>query len=237
MLDDERFGTPFIERVRSLGLRTIAVHKGLPFGPRGMPYSLAQDIGPAARRHPDMTFLVYHSGFDPSVREGPYDPRATAGVDVLIRSMREAGRPPNVYAELGSTWRYVMRDPDQAAHLLGKLLLAFGEDRILWGTDSIWYGSPQDQIQAFRTFQIAPALQDRHGYAPLTPALRRKVFGLNAARVYGIRPDAMRARLSKDPVQRRRSEYLHDPQPSFATYGPRTWREFVALRRMQGGVP
>ncbi|HEX6362549.1 MAG TPA: hypothetical protein VFZ93_06330, partial [Albitalea sp.] len=111
-LDDDRFGTPFIERARSLGVKTIAVHKGLPFGPRGHAYSLARDIGPAARKHPDMTFLVYHSGFDPAVKEGPYDPQAKAGVDVLIRSMREAGRPQNVYAELGSTWRFVMRDPD-----------------------------------------------------------------------------------------------------------------------------
>src|SRR5262249_21971795 len=31
-LDDERHGTPFIERARGLGVRRIAVHKGLPFG-------------------------------------------------------------------------------------------------------------------------------------------------------------------------------------------------------------
>ena len=133
-----------------------------------------------------MTFLVYHAGFDPAVHEGPYDPAARAGVDVLLRSMREAGRPANVYAELGSTWRYLMRDPQQAAHVLGKLLQVFGEDRVLWGTDSIWYGSPQDQIQAFRAFQIDPVLQERHGYPALTQALKRKVFGLNAARVYGL---------------------------------------------------
>ena len=51
-----------------------------------------------------------------------------------------------------------MRDPDSAAHALGKLFKFVGEDNVLWGTDSIWYGSPQDQIQAFRTFQIADEL-------------------------------------------------------------------------------
>jgi hypothetical protein len=55
--------------------------------------------------------------------------------------------------------------------------------------------------------------------------------------VYGLKPEALRARLARDPVQRRKSEYLQDPRPSHATYGPRTWREFVALRRMQGGLP
>jgi hypothetical protein len=236
-LDDDRFGTPFIERARKLGVRRVAVHKGLPFGQRGYEYSSARDIGPVAKRHPDMTFLVYHAGFDPSVKEGPYDAQAKFGVDVLVRSMQEAGNPTNVYAELGSTWRYVMRDPDQAAHLLGKLLKTFGEDRILWGTDSIWYGSPQDQIQAFRAFQIGSELQERYGYPALTPAVKRKVFGLNAARVYGLQPDALRKKLGSDGVQRRKTEYSNDPRPTFATYGPRTRREWLALREWTGGEP
>ena len=84
-------------------------------------------------------------------------------------------------AELGSTWRFLsMRDPDEAAHALGKLFKYCGENNVLWGTDSIWYGSPQDQIQAFRTFQIAPELRDKYGYPEITPELRPKVFALNA---------------------------------------------------------
>ena len=85
--------------------------------------------------------------------------------------MTEAGigAGGNVYAELGSTWRRVMGNPDEAAHVVGKLLVAFGPERILWGTDSIWYGSPQDQIAAFRTFEITPAFQEQYGYPALTP--------------------------------------------------------------------
>jgi hypothetical protein len=236
-LDDDRFGTPFIERARKLGVKNIAVHKGLAFGARGYEYSLARDIGPVAKKHPDITFLIYHSGFDTAVKEGPYDANAKAGVDVLVRSMEEAGNPRNVYAELGSTWRFVMRSPDQAAHLLGKLLRTFGEDRVLWGTDSIWYGSPQDQILAFRAFQISPEFQQRYGYPALTPELKRKVFGLNAARVYGLRPDELRKKLAKDRVQKSKLEYLNDPRPSFATYGPRTRREWLAFKAIVGDTP
>ncbi|MAA87346.1 MAG: hypothetical protein CME39_06770 [Haliea sp.] len=100
----------------------------------------------------------------------------------MVTSPRDNGIAPNsnVYAELGSTWRYLMRDPDSAAHSLGKLLTYVGEDNVLWGTDSIWYGSPQDQIRAFRTFQIADKLQQLYGYPKMTAALRAKVFGLNA---------------------------------------------------------
>jgi uncharacterized protein len=236
-LDDDTYGAPFIERARKLKVRNVAVHKGLAFGQRGYEYSTSRDIGPAAVRYPDMTFLIYHSGFDTGVKEGPYDAQAKAGVDVLVRSMREAGRPENVYAELGSTWRFVMRDPDQSAHLMGKLLLTFGEDNILWGTDSIWYGSPQDQIQAFRAFEISREFQERFGYPALTPAIKRKIFGLNAARVYGLEPAAMRRKLARDRVKKARDEYLNDPRPSFATYGPRTRREFLALRDLLGDLP
>jgi hypothetical protein len=235
-LDDERFGTPFIERARKLGVRNIAVHKGLAFGARGYQYSLARDIGPAAKRHPDVNFLVYHSGFDTQVKEGRYDPAAKVGVDVLIRSFEEAGRPKNVYAELGSTWRFVMRDPDQAAHLVGKLLKHLGPEQILWGTDSIWYGSPQDQIQAFRAFQISEEFRERHGYPRMTPEIRRRIFGLNAARVYGLKPDQLKPRLMKDRVQKQKTEYQNDPRPSFATYGPRTRREFLVFRAQEGDL-
>lgn len=233
-LDDERHGAPFIEAARKLGVKRIAVHKGLAFGPRGQEYSLPHDVGPAAKRHPDMDFLIYHSGYDTGTKEGAYDPRAKAGVDVLIRSLKEAGNPRNVYAELGSTWRFVMRDPDQAAHLLGKLLLSLGEDRILWGTDSIWYGSPQDQIQAFRAFQISPEFQERYGYPTLTPAVKRKIFGLNAAKVYGVEVQALRKRFAGDGVRRLRDEYANEPRPHFGTYGPRDRAEFLAFRRVAG---
>jgi len=235
-LDDERYGLPFIERARRLGVRNICVHKGLAFRARGHEYSTCVDVGRAAKRFAELNFLIYHSGFDTAVREGPYDPQAKAGVDVLIRSVREAG-VTNVYAELGSTWRFVMRDPDQAAHLLGKLLKHLGEDNILWGTDSIWYGSPQDQIQAFRAFEISRQFQERYGYPPLTPAVKRKIFGFNAARVYGLQADQIRGKLARDRVQKSKLEYLNDPQPSFATYGPRTRREFLAFRALHGELP
>lgn len=236
-LDDDKYGTPFIDRARQLGVRNICVHKGLAFGARGYEYSLARDVGPAAKRHPDMNFLIYHSGFDTQVKEGPYDPQAKAGVDVLIRSYLEAGKPKNVYAELGSTWRFVMRDPDQAAHLLGKLLKHLGEDQILWGTDSIWYGSPQDQIQAFRAFEISSEFQQKFGYPALSTQAKLKIFGRNAARVYGLAPEQMQTRLLKDRVQKQKTEYLNDPRPSFATYGPRSRREFLAFKREAGDEP
>jgi uncharacterized protein len=70
--------------------------------------------------------------------------------------------------------------------VLGKLLLAVGEDRVLWGTDSVWYGPPQPLIDAFRSFTIPERLREAYGYPELTPELKQKVLGGNAARLYGI---------------------------------------------------
>jgi len=223
-------GTRFIEKARSLGVKVICVHKGLPFGPRSYEHSLCSDIGVVAKRFPDVKFLIYHSGFVSTVREQPYDHAAKRdGIDTLIRSLLDNGVKPgsNVYAELGSTWRFLMRDPEQAAHALGKLLKHCGEDNVLWGTDSIWYGSPQDQIQAFRTFQISADLRAQQGYPEITPALRSKSFGLNGARVYGLSAAEVKKVTSGDRVAREKVAYQERPEPHFLTYGPRTRREFL----------
>ncbi len=238
MTDD--VGIAFCERARKVGVHNIAIHKGLPFGQKSYEHSTSRDIGPIAKRFPDINFLIYHSGYVIGKDEGPYDPQRTDGVDSLVTSVLSAGVKPNsnVYAELGSTWRFLsMRDPTSAAHAMGKLFKYIGEDNVLWGTDSIWYGSPQDQIQAFRTFQISTELQERWGYPGITPALRAKVFGLNAAVPYGIDADEIQLRASSDSISRRKQNYLNNPDPAYLTYGPKTRREFLNLLRWSGSKP
>jgi predicted TIM-barrel fold metal-dependent hydrolase len=194
-LDDDEIGFPFLERVRASGTRVVAVHKGLggPIPSASVAAASPRDIGPAAAAFPDVNILVYHSGYerDPAGEEGAFDPIAPAGVDRLVASLADAGIPPgaNVYAELGSTWYLMLRRPVEAAHVLGKLLRAVGPDRIVWGTDSIWYGSPQPLIDAFRTFEIPEPMQEEFGYPALTTATKAKILGVNARSVYGIGDD------------------------------------------------
>lgn len=233
---DDPPGIALIEKARRLGIRNIAIHKGLPFGPQSYEHSTCADVGRVARHYPDVNFLIYHSGFVAGVPEGPYDESRRDGIDALITSLRQAGlgHGSNVYAELGSTWRFLMRDPDSAAHALGKLLKYVGPDNILWGTDSIWYGSPQDQIQAFRTFQIAPELREKHGYPEITPDIRARIFGRNALKVYAVPEDVLRVHLRGDRIAREREEYRNAPDPTFLTYGPKTRREFLRLKAWGG---
>jgi len=230
-LSDE-VGLRFIEKARALGVKVICVHKGLPFGRQSYQHSQCSDIGVVAKRFPDVKFLIYHSGYVTSVKEGPYG--KDDGIDTLISSLQKNQVKPNsnVYAELGSTWRHLMRDPEQAAHALGKLLLHVGEDNVLWGTDSIWYGSPQDQIVAFRAFQISKEFRERFGYPEITPALRAKVFGLNGALVYGISAAEIKKVVARDAVSRQKLEYAANPEPHFLTYGPKTRRELLSLPKL-----
>jgi uncharacterized protein len=239
-LDSPDVGIPFIEQARRLGVRNICIHKGLLFADFPQERGRCADVGRAAKLYPDMNFIIYHSGFEVGRREGPFDPaNAAQGVDVLIRSVldNDIGPNANVYAELGSTWRFLMRDPTAAAHVLGKLLKHIGEDNVLWGTDSIWYGSPQDQIQAFRSFEVADELVERHGYAPLTPRLKAKIFGLNGAAVYGVDPPLQRKKAEADAISRRKAAYREGAVPRFETYGPKTDREYEAFLAERGGLP
>jgi uncharacterized protein len=237
-LDDPRIGIPFIEQARALGIKTIAIHKGLPFAGLPQEFAACADVGPAARMFPDVTFIIYHSGFETDRREGPYSAdNAQRGIDSLVKSLQDNGIAPgaNVYAELGSTWRFLMRDPTIAAHGLGKLLRYVGEDNVLWGTDSIWYGSPQDQIQAFRAFHIADGLVQQYGYPALTPALKAKILGLNGARIYGVDPVTVTKHGAADPIGR--LKLARESEPTFATYGPRNSAEFDAFIALTGGSP
>jgi predicted TIM-barrel fold metal-dependent hydrolase len=191
-LDDERTGVPFLERVHELGPRLVCAHKGIagPIPSTTPAASSPRDIGPAAAMFPDIDFVVYHSGYDidPSSEEGSHADDPTRGVSRLVTSLRGSGIRPgaNVWAELGSTWFLMLRRPREAAHVLGKLLLAVGPDRILWGTDSSWYGPPQMLIDAFRVFTIPERMQEDYGYPALTPEIKDQILGANAARLYGV---------------------------------------------------
>lgn len=225
-----QIGQRFIDHVRELGPNIICTHKGISSIVGSTP-ELADpsDIGPAAARNPDIRFVVYHSGYEPGGEGvGPYDPAdpEPKGVDRLIRTLQDNGIEPNsnVYAELGGTWWFVMRNPDEAAHVLGKLLRYVGEDRVVWGTDSIWFGTPQDQIQALRAFKITEEYQERYGYPALTDELKAKIFGLNSAELYGI--DVPDTTCDVDPMQ---IEQIRANLPAARTYGPTTWTEAARI--------
>ena len=221
-MDDEQIAYPMLEQARQLKVKQICVHKGLPLGP--IPdYNHPRDLIKAAKDFPDLNFLVYHSGL-----------RSVASIEQVFAKtgeipwttefcrMKEAEPTlSNIYMELGSTFaQLVTTHPLICAHLLGQIVGSFGVDHVLWGTDSIWYGTPQWQIEAFRRFQIPEELIDRYQYQPLTRRAKEQIFGLNSARVFGIDVAAIRHEVPKDALGRLRLSYLEEgPEPSRRVYG------------------
>jgi hypothetical protein len=207
-LTDPTLGLAVIQHAHDLGVRVFVAHKGLPLIHFDPSHNHPDDIVAASRLFPDMNFVVFHAAWDPNYREGPYRPQATIGIDSLLAALDRHGVPANdnVWVDLGTVWRQLLTDPTQAAHAVGKLLSRVGEHRVLWGTDAIWYGSPQPQIMAFRAFQISPDYQARFGYPALTDTRKRQIFGLNAATLFGVDPAAARCGLPTDPLNSKRPE-------------------------------
>ena len=204
---DEEIGSIFLDRVQELtrvgGTNLVCAHKGLSgLVDTGTP----RDVGPAATRYPDLKFLIYHSGYEwptSPIEEGAYsEAESHLGSNRLVKSLHDSAIPPgqNVYAELGSTWFLMARRPREAAHVLGKLLNAVGEDNVIWGTDSIWYGPTQQLIDAFRAFEIPVDMQQEFGYPALTKSVKEKILSLNAARLYGIDLEVARRNAENDDL-------------------------------------
>jgi predicted TIM-barrel fold metal-dependent hydrolase len=228
--DDPAIAIPFLEKARALGVKIVCAHRGIAGDDGGYAQlSSPREMVKVASAFPDLAFLVYHSGYEGGVTEGPYDDANPRGIDRLVKALREFPAT-NIYAELGSTFRALMTDPTQLAHALGKLLLHVGVDRVLWGTDCIWYGSPQEQIAALRAFQIPEALLQQHGYPALTADVKRKILGLNGAAVYGVDPNALRCAIKDDDLARAK-QAANDRDWPVRDYGPRTRRELLRMLR------
>lgn len=230
--DDPKIGIPFIERGRQIGIKVFAAHKGLgPSSPR--------DMGVVAAAYPDTTFIAFHSGYETDFSEGIYRPEVNRGVDRLIKTYLDnkvAEKGGRLYADLGSIWNTMMVGAGQgmqtAGHVIGKLLKHLGPDRICWGTDSIYTGSPKAQIAAFRTFQIPAQLQEQYGYPAITDEIRAKILGLNNAAIYGVDPKALLKAVTGDALDKAKVLLKAGEIPyRNCSKGPRTRREFFAMLR------
>lgn len=226
-LDDEKITYPFYEQARKLGIKIISVHKGFPSTGQHHAYAHPRDVKKAALDNPDLTFVIYHSAFKSDLVPGGRL-KVPIGADgsfewtaEFVRDRRANPKMTNVYAEIGSSFGLsVSMQPELAGHLLGQLFDAFGADHVVWGTDSLWWGSPQWQIEAFRRFQIPVEMQKKFGYKPISDADKEKVLGLNAARIYGIDVKEKLGAVPGDYMSRIKAAYREEgPGRSNSFYG------------------
>jgi len=226
-MDDEKVAYPFYEYSRKIGIKNICVHKGLPLPGWEMDHSSPKDVEKAAKDFPDLNFLIYHAGLKgvrdamPAVQDNFRTVRDVPWVSDLCAMRKRNPKMTNVYMDLGTTFGMTaITQPALCAYMLGLMIDAFGEDHVLWGTDSIWWGSPQWQIEAFRRLQMPEDFQKRFGFKPLTDAVKEKIFGLNSAKVYGIDIKAKMNAIPADYVTKLKAKYrAAGTAPSNTQYG------------------
>jgi predicted TIM-barrel fold metal-dependent hydrolase len=207
----------FIQKAVEIGEPLICAHKGFPFTGWSLKHAdPGPDVGVVGKMFPNVNFIIYHSAcaFEATTAEGmgywnPGDPvdDQNGGTSRLAKVVYEAGLTNmNIYAEMGSVWNLLMNDPMLSQHYVGKMLKYVGNQRLVWGTESIWLGAPQPQIAAFKMFKMSDEIRDKYMYPDFTDQVKREVFGLTSAKLYGINPGACYTSFKGDAISQYRKE-------------------------------
>jgi hypothetical protein len=223
-LDDEKLVYPFYEKARKSGLRKIiCIHKGLlpkdyeQSWPGVWKHAAVDDVPKAAKDNPDFAFIMYHGALrvfleDPAYELDLFDKTGEIRwVTHLARIPKEHG-VKNVYGELGTTFATsAVSNPRFAAAVVGALVNGLGVDNVVWGTDSVWYGSPQWQIEAMRRLEIPDDMMKKHGWkiklGGEDSEVKRKIFGLNSARLYKYKVADAYDQLDHDQMAKMKEAY------------------------------
>jgi len=197
--DDPQNAYPLFERAQELGVKTVAFHKAQPVGVGPNSVVGVQDISTAAAEFPDLTFEVVHAGWA-----------------FLEDTAYQLQYHPNVYANLENTLGLVVNQPRRFAHILGTLLRAGAEDRLIFGSGCA-LNHPDPQIRAFIDFEMPQELIDGYGYPPVTIATKRKILGENIARLHGIDIEQRKSAIASDEWSRKRAEGKAPPWSGLRT--------------------
>jgi uncharacterized protein len=200
-LDDEKLMYPFYEKAVKAGIKNVCIHKGL-FAPaveekfpQLRPYADVSDVGRAAKDWPQLNFLIYHSGYRwigaaPAEGMAEFDRTGRSSWTSDLAEIPEKYGVTNVYGDLGQLFAWTtVAEPRLAAALMGMLVKGLGADHVLWGTDAVWTGAPQWQIEGLRRLEIPEDMQQKYGFQPLGPAdgpIKTAIFGGNTARLYNF---------------------------------------------------
>ncbi|MDG1462626.1 MAG: amidohydrolase family protein [Gammaproteobacteria bacterium] len=221
-LDDEKLMYPFYEKAVKAGINTICIHKGLlPLDyEKSMPdiweYAKVDDLPRVAQDWPEINFVIYHAAFrpfleSPDVAAEEFERTGYIQWASDLAAIPEKYGVDNVYAEVGTSFaNCAVSNPRLAAGLMGTLIKGMGVDKVIWGTDSVWYGSPQWQIEALRRLEIPEDMQQKHGFAPLGAAdgaVKNAIFGLNAAPLYNLDVDQFSEAVKPDAVEQMKAAY------------------------------
>ncbi len=222
-LDDEKMMYPVYEKMQKSGVRNICLHKGL------MPldyekswkgvweYNTPWDLAKVAKDWPGMNFIIYHTALRPFL-EQPEAEMAEFEKSGYIRWATDVAKLvseqglKNVYGEIGTSFaNSAVANPRFAAAFIGQLVNLMGPENVVWGTDSVWYGSPQWQIEAMRRLEIPDDMMAKQKWktklGDADSAVKQKIFGMNSARLYKYDIKAEYESLGRDQIALMKNEY------------------------------
>ncbi len=233
-MDDEDVAYRGYERMVAAGVRNVCVHKGLwapaldERFPRLAPYADVRDVAKAARDWPQLNFIIYHSAFrhlgnDPAEALAEFDATGRLSWVSELAEIPEREGVTNVYGDLGQIFASTLvAQPRVCAAIMGILIKGLGADHVCWGTDAVWTGAPQWQIEGLRRLEIPEDMQAAHGFAPLGEAqgpVKAAIFGGNNARLYGISAAERNAWRSDRLTELKRAHRQSGVLPSNLRYG------------------
>jgi len=225
-LDDEKLLYPFYEKLvkwskTTPSLANVCIHKGLyppattKQFPELMNYADVRDVAKAAKDWPQLNFVIYHSAFryvGGSWPAGWEQFEKTGRIDWVtdLADIPAKYGVKNVYGDLGQIFaQSTIAEPRLCAAMMGQLVKGLGADHVVWGSDAVWTGAPQWQIEALRRLEIPEEMQKKYGFAPMGAAdgpVKKAIFGDNSARLYKFTP-AQKAALDNDFVAAAKADY------------------------------
>ena len=222
-LDDEKLVYPWYEKAMKSGIRTIAIHKGLlPLDyetswPGVWKHATPDDVLKAAKDWPGINFVIYHGAMrnfleDPAHSMDKFEKTGRIDWTTDVCELASKHGCKNVYAELGTTFATVaVASPRLAAAMIGQMVNHMGADHVVWGSDSVWYGSPQWQIEAFRRLEVPDDIMKKMGWKTKLGAadgkIKNTIFGENSARLYKYKIQAEYQDLSHDQLALMKEHY------------------------------
>ena len=159
----------YLEVCREVGIKNIHIHKGPTIWPLDKDAFDVSDVDHVATDYNgELNFIVEHVGL----------PRIE---DFCFMATQE----PNVYAGLAVVIGGLMHArPNFFAKVMGELLFWVGEDKMLFGSDyAIW--EPKWQVEGFVDWEM-PDDSELADYPRLGVEGKKKILGLNGAKLYGV---------------------------------------------------
>jgi len=232
-MDDEKTTYKGYEKMLKAGIRNVCVHKGL-FShatarqfPKLERYADVSDVARAARDWPQLNFIIYHAAFrndNPAASLAEFEKTGRLEWVTDLAEIPGKHGVTNVYGDLGQIFASTLvAQPRVCAAIMGTLIRGLGPERVVWGTDALWTGSPQWQIEGLRRLEIPEDMRKAHGFALLGAAdgpVKTAIFGDNNARLYNVDKARLAAAIRQDKYSERKRAYEKaGADPSNLRYG------------------